>query len=150
MNELISLSPTTTGFRVGLIGAGAFLLWGMTLGVWKYGHMRRGPDHSAPVYVDIAHRAALMYAFASLVLAVMAQFSAWPEVVDTSAVVINLVFFVSAVGSYVAHGWLETEQTQYREANFITTWGTWMLIAGEVGATAVLLTGVATEMISLV
>ncbi len=147
MTEPLTLSTTTPGFQIGLLGAGLFLLWGMALGVWKYVHMRRPPAHSAPVYVDIAHRAALMYAFASLVLAALAQFSAWSELVNIAAVTVNLIFFVSAVSSYVLHGWKKTNQTQFREANLITTWGMWGLIVGELGGTAILVTGVAASMI---
>ena len=142
VNEPLTLSATTLSFRIGLVGAGLFLFWGMALGVWKYVHMRQPPSHAAPVYVDIAHQAALMYAFACLVLAMMGQFSCWPEVVNVSAVVVNLVFFASAVGSYVVHGWLGTDQTQFRRTNLVTTWGTWGLIVGELGGTAILLAGV--------
>lgn len=83
-----------------------------------------------------------MYAFASLVLAVLAQFSAWPPVVDVSAVLVNLIFFTSAVTSYVVHGWRGTTTTQFQDTNLLTTWGTWALIAGELGGTAILLAGV--------
>lgn len=141
-HETLLLSATTPGFQVGLIGAGVFLFWGMVLGVWKFSHMRRPPLHAAPVYVDIAHRAALLYSFACLILAALAQFSALPSAWNVAAVVVNLVFFSSAVISYVVHGWLKTEQTQYRQANLITTWGTWGLIVGELGGTALLLGGV--------
>jgi hypothetical protein len=127
--------------HVAVIGAGALLLLGMLLGVWKYARMRRPPGFAAPVYVDIAHRAALMYAFAALVLAALAQLSAWPPDVNLVAVAVNLAFFVSAIASYVVHGLKETAETQFRETNFFTTWGTWALIAGEVGGTAVLLVG---------
>lgn len=136
------MSELTLGARVGLVGAGVFLLWGMVLGVWKFAHMRRPPEHTSPVYVDIAHRAALMYAFAALVLAALAQFSVWPDWVDTTAVATNLLFFTSAVGAYVVHGFKQTEHTQYRESNFTTTWGTWLLILGEIGGTATLVLGV--------
>lgn len=142
MNESLQLTATTPGFQIGLVGAGVFLLWGMALGVWKFWHMRQPPTHRAPIYVDIAHRAALLYGFASLLLAALAQFSAWPEALNTAAVIINLIFFTSAVLSYVAHGWRKTGQTQYRQRNFITGTGTWLLIVGELGATALLLAGV--------
>jgi hypothetical protein len=132
----------TPGAHLGLVAAGALLLLGMLLGVWKYRRMRRPPAFAAPVYVDIAHRAALMYAFAALVLAALAQASALAPEVNAAAVGANLVFFVSAIASYIVHGWRETAETQFRESNFITTWGTWALIAGEVGGTGVLVVGV--------
>lgn len=136
------LSATSLGFRIGFVGAALFLLWGMLLGVWKYLGMRQGPDHSAPMYVDIGHRAALLYSFASLVLAMLAEFSAWAEWVNASAVAANLLFFGAAVATYTVHGWWKTEKTQFRHENFITTWGMWALIAAEIGGTAVLVGGV--------
>ncbi len=140
--SLIPVDILTSGARIGIVGAGAFLLCGMTLGVWKFAHMRKPPNHTSPIYVDIAHRAALMYAFAALVLGALAQFSVWPSHVNTVAVAVNLLFFTSAVGAYVVHGFRQTEHTQYRDSNLITTWGTWALIAGELAGTATLLVGV--------
>jgi hypothetical protein len=35
-------------------------------GVWKYRHMLLSDGHVAPVYVDTAHRAALLYTFGVL------------------------------------------------------------------------------------
>jgi len=42
---------------------GAFFLVGLVTGVWKYRGMATSAEAVAPVYVDIAHRASLMYAF---------------------------------------------------------------------------------------
>ena len=61
-----------------LIGCGGFFLAGMLTGVWKYRCIMQSPQAQAPVYVDICHRTALMYAFASLVLAEFAGRSVWP------------------------------------------------------------------------
>lgn len=127
--------------RLAVAAAGIFLLWGMALGVWKYRHMLSAPTHEAPVYVDIAHRAALLYAFAALVLAALAQWSAWPEAVNLAAVAIELFFFATAVASYVFHGARGREQTQFSERNLVTTWGMALLIVGELGGVLVLLGG---------
>ena len=54
--------------KIALLASGLFLLSGMLTGVWKYAKIRNSPEHRAPVYVDIAHRASFFYSFASLVI----------------------------------------------------------------------------------
>ena len=44
-----------------LTASAGFLLFGLVTGVWKYHHILSSPNHRAPVYVDITHRASLMY-----------------------------------------------------------------------------------------
>ncbi|MEH6797625.1 MAG: hypothetical protein V7694_26250, partial [Rhodococcus sp. (in: high G+C Gram-positive bacteria)] len=68
--------------KVIVLAAGLLLLWALGLGVLKYRQMSTSVDGVAHRYVDIAHRAALMYSFAALLLAVLAQFSAWSVPVD--------------------------------------------------------------------
>ena len=53
-----------------IFAAGAIFLLALVLGVWKYRQMATSPNHLAHPYVDIAHRAALMYSFATLLVAV--------------------------------------------------------------------------------
>ena len=60
-----------TALTVGAAG-GIFLL-ALILGVWKYRQMATSPEHLAHPYVDIAHRAALMYSFATLLVAVFVE-----------------------------------------------------------------------------
>ena len=52
-----------------LFAAGLIFLLALVLGIWKYRQMATSPDHLAHPYVDIAHRAALLYSFATLLLA---------------------------------------------------------------------------------
>ncbi|MFW5924805.1 MAG: hypothetical protein ACOCV4_01490 [Myxococcota bacterium] len=126
---------------LGVVGAGAFLLIGMLTGIWKYAWMRRPPDHRAPLYVDIAHRAALLYAPACLVLAALAWLARMPGGIEVAAVAVNEAFFAAAVASYLFHGVRGTERTQMAERNFLTVWGMYALIVGEIGGTTVLLIG---------
>ena len=49
--------------RLSLAAAGLFLLVGMLLGVLKYRRIMTSPQHRAPVYVDIAHRAAFLMGY---------------------------------------------------------------------------------------
>jgi hypothetical protein len=51
-------------------------------------------DHRAHPYVDIAHRAALLYSFATLLIAVFVELSAWPAWVNLVAAMVVVFFFV--------------------------------------------------------
>lgn len=68
------------------------------------GQMATSPDHLAHPYVDIAHRSALLYSFATLLLAVFVELSAWPAWVNAAAAATVILFFVGAIGSYILHG----------------------------------------------
>ena len=48
-----------------LTAAGLVFLWALVLGVWKYRQMAASPEGLAHPYVDTAHRAALLYSFAT-------------------------------------------------------------------------------------
>lgn len=87
-----------------LLVAGLIFLLALVLGIWKYRQMATSPDHLAHPYVDIAHRSALLYSFATLLLAVFVELSAWPAWVNVTAAATIIVFFVGAIGSYILHG----------------------------------------------
>ena len=53
-----------------VLAAGVFFLVGLLTGAWKYRAMMRSERAVAPTYVDVAHRASLLYSFAALLLAV--------------------------------------------------------------------------------
>jgi succinate dehydrogenase hydrophobic anchor subunit len=127
--------------RLALTASGAFLLLGLATGVWKYRRIMRSPDHRAPVYVDIAHRAALLYSFAALVMMKLVEYSPYSSAVQMWATSVPLLFFVLAVLSYVYHGALEDTENQLAERSFLTTWGMALLIAGEIGGVLVLFWG---------
>lgn len=134
-----------------LISAGLFLMVGMLTGVWKYRHMMASDDATAPVYVDICHRTALMYAFACIVLQQLALRSAWSATVDFWATLLPIIYFASAVFGYAVHGWLQDTDNQLRRPHKLGTRTLpgglikvymWMLIAAEIGGLLVLLAGV--------
>ena len=52
-----------------VLAAGLIFLWALLLGAWKYREMAAAEDGLAHPYVDVAHRAALLYSFATLLLA---------------------------------------------------------------------------------
>lgn len=68
-----------------LTAAFLFLMTGLLTGIWKYRHMARSHAATAPVYVDIAHRSSLMYAFAAILLGQMAALSRFSDQVNAWA-----------------------------------------------------------------
>lgn len=132
------------------LSCGAFFLTGLVTGVWKYRAMILDDDGLAPAYVDICHRAALMYAFACLVLAEFAGLSVWPGLVNTLAVAVPVLFFAAAVGSYAVHGLLKDTDNQLRRPHRLgdrhisssaMNAGVYALALGEIGGFLVLFSG---------
>lgn len=136
----MQLQPDT---KVIVLVAGLLLLWALGLGVVKYHQMSTSADGTAHRYVDIAHRAALMYSFAALVLAALAHFSAWSVTVDLIAASVVLVFFVAAIVSYTVHGFRRDTENQFVNPVRGTHLFMVSLIVGEIGGTAVLVAGFA-------
>lgn len=127
-----------------LLAAGLIFLLALSLGVWKYRQMATSETHLAHPYVDTAHRAALLYSFATLLVAVFVELSGWSELVDLLAAGVLVFFFVGAVVGYAYHGWKQDTDNQFRDP--IPSAGAvhgYMvaLILGEIGAFAVLLAG---------
>jgi hypothetical protein len=89
--------------KITLLAAGLIFLLALVLGVWKYRQIMAADDHRAHPYVDIAHRAALLYSFATLLLAVFVEFSAWPAGVNLTAAMVVVFFFVGAIAGYISH-----------------------------------------------
>jgi hypothetical protein len=127
--------------RLAVACAGLFLLAGMLLGTWKWRQMLTGPSHAAHPYVDIAHRAALLYAFACLVLAALVAPSPFPPAVNVAAVAGPVTFFAAATVTYTALGARAHTDNQFRRRTLTTTAGIWLLTVAEVGGAAVALAG---------
>ncbi|QDQ98546.1 hypothetical protein [Tomitella fengzijianii] len=127
--------------RITLLCAGLIFLWALALGVWKYRQMAVSPTHLAHPYVDIAHRAALMYSFATLLLAAFAELSSWPTAVNLTAALVVIAFFVGAIASYTVHGFLRDTDNQFSHPVRGTHGFMLALIVGEIGGTAVLVAG---------
>jgi hypothetical protein len=124
-----------------LLTAGLIFLLALVLGVWKYRQMATTADHVAHPYVDIAHRAALLYSFATLLLAAFVELSGWPSWVNLTAAMVAVFFFVAAIASYIAHGALRDTTNQFAHPNRGLHVSMFLLIAGEIGGFTVLLTG---------
>ena len=137
--------------QIAIVASGIFLLIGMLTGVWKYLQVRQSEHARAHYYVDIAHRSALLYAPASLILAVMASFSNLSSTTLLWCVIANLVFFYASVFSYILHGFLQDTHNQFQKPHrlgksaqlpaFLVSGFMWALILAEVGATTLLVIG---------
>ncbi|OBG86871.1 hypothetical protein A5733_26400 [Mycobacterium sp. NS-7484] len=124
-----------------LLAAGLIFLLALVLGVWKYRQMATSENHLAHPYVDIAHRAALLYSFATLLVAVFVELSAWPTAVNLTAAMVLVFFFVVAIGSYIEHGAKQDTTNQFEHPTGALHAGMVALIVGEIGGFAVLLAG---------
>lgn len=139
-----------TAAQLALLSAGGFFMAGLLTGVWKYLEIATSEKARAHYYVDIAHRASLLYAFACLVLERFAQVSLLDEQINFWAVAASVLFYALAVGSYVLHGLLKDTKNQLRRphqmgpitlpAIFMIAFMT-MLIIAEVGGFGVLFYG---------
>jgi hypothetical protein len=118
--------------KISLAAAGFYLLAGMLIGVVKYRRMMQSAEHQAPVYIDIAHRAAFFYSFAALVMARLLEQNALPEIVLVSASAAVLIFFTLTILGYLATGLKNSTDNLFRQRNFTTTWFMYALIAAEV------------------
>jgi hypothetical protein len=124
-----------------LFSAGGFLLVGLLCGVWKYRQMMASPTHQAHVYVDVAHRAALLYSFACLVLRALVAESRLPGWLEVMAAGATILFFALAVATYICLGRRRLTENQFERRTLSTTVGMWALIAGEIGGVSILLLG---------
>ncbi|MEZ0352760.1 hypothetical protein [Mycobacterium sp. pR1184] len=127
--------------KITLLSAGLIFLLALVLGVWKYRQIMASDDHRAHPYVDIAHRAALLYSFATLLIAVFVQFSAWPTWVNLTAAMVTVFFFVGAIGTYIEHGARRDTVNQFENPPRGTGLAMSLLIVGEIGGFGVILAG---------
>lgn len=111
-DQFVELADDT---RVVLLAAGLIFLWALLLGVWKYRGMAASLEGLAHPYVDVAHRAALLYSFATLLIA--------------------------AFVGYVIHGLRRDTDNQFRDPVRGTHSFMSILIVAEIGGFSVLPAG---------
>lgn len=134
-------TPLAVDTALTVLAAGLIFLWALVLGIWKYRQMATSADHLAHPYVDIAHRAALLYSFATMLLAVFVELSAWPTAVNLIATAVVVAFFVLAIATYIAHGIRRDTTNQFEHVDTTIRIAMAALIVGEIGGFAVLLAG---------
>jgi hypothetical protein len=127
--------------KITLLAAGLIFLLALVLGVWKYRQIMMSDDHRAHPYVDIAHRAALLYSFATLLLAVFVELGASPAWLNLTAAAVMVFFFVGAIAAYIVHGALRDTTNQFEHPTRGSHLAMVLLIIGEIGGFGVLLAG---------
>lgn len=133
-----------------LLAAGLFFLNGLLTGIWKYAAIRGSTEAQAPVYVDIAHRTSLLYAFACILLREFVPYSPLGDTGTMLAVAVPIFFFATAVAAYMLHGVLRDTDNQLRRPHVlgrrqvpgvVITAYMVALIVGEVGGFLILFYG---------
>jgi hypothetical protein len=128
--------------RAVLLAAGLIFIWALVLGVWKYRQMAAARDGLAHPYVDTAHRAALLYSFATLLIAVFVELSGWSTAVNLIAAFSVIAFFLVAISGYIWQGIRGVTDNQFREgAPPGLHQSMWALIVVEIAGFSVLLAG---------
>lgn len=138
-----------------ILAAGVFFMTGLLTGTWKYLQIHASETGQAHPYVDICHRASLLYSFAALLLAKFAEISQLPELVESIATSLILFYFATAIVTYFIHGLLQDTENQLKppfvmgkrklSGRFVSS-QMWMLIVGEIGGFTVLFYGVLIEL----
>lgn len=124
-----------------LLTASVMFLWALLLGVLKYRQIVASENRKAHVYVDIAHRAALLYSFALLLIATFVQLSAWSVLVNLLAAGAMALYFFAAVANYMFHGWRRDTDNVFRDRAPGLTPFMISLIVAEIGGWLVLMAG---------
>lgn len=124
-----------------LVAAAAMFLWALLLGVLKYRQIMASEGRAAHPYVDIAHRAALLYSFALLLIATFVQLSAWSVLVNLLAAGAMAFYFFAAVANYTHHGWRRDTDNVFRDPVRGQTPFMIGLIVAEIGGWLVLTAG---------
>jgi hypothetical protein len=133
-----------------LLAAGVFFSSGLLTGVWKYRAIMASESAQAPIYVDIAHRTSLMYAFSAILLREFVPYSPLGPTGTLWAVAVPILFFASAIAMYITHGVLRDTDNQMRRphvlgrsqvADGVVSVYMTALAVGEIGGFAILFWG---------
>lgn len=124
-----------------LLSAALMFLWALLLGVVKYRQMAASEEALAHPYTDTAHRAALLYSFALLLVATFVELSGWGTLVNLLAAGALALYFYAAVFGYMVHGLRQDTDNQFRDpARGIHAFMAALIVA-EIGGWLVLIAG---------
>jgi hypothetical protein len=126
-----------------IFAGGLMFLFALLLGAWKYRQMASAKDGLAHPYVDTAHRAALLYSFACILIAVLVELGKWSTLVNLLAAGALIVFFYAAVAGYAVHGYRRDTTNQFVDPVRGTHGFMAVLMTAEIGGILVLLAGFA-------
>ncbi len=131
-----------SAYNLAIISAGLFFLCGLLTGIWKYRQMTASHEGIAHRYVDIAHRASLLYSFAAILLAKFVEISQLGDTLELIAVALPLAYFAIAILNYIAAGIKKQTDNMVRDRGKATGFFVWTLVAAELGGFLVLFYGV--------
>jgi hypothetical protein len=124
--------------------AGLIFLAALGLGVLKWqGMVNNRETGTAHPYIDIAHRSALMYSFATGLIAAFVELSGWPVIVNSLAAGAIILMFVSTIANYTRLGLQGKIVNQMHNPPPSLRFVLVALIIGEIGGFVVLLAGFA-------
>ena len=137
---------TSTASVIALFASGIFFMSGLLTGAWKYLAMIQSENYRAPFYVDVAHRASLLYAFAAMLVAVFAYYcglSSIPKELTLASTIAPLLFFGLSIGLYIVLGLKNETNNTLRDdkSPAVTRWFMRALMVAEIGGFGVLFTG---------
>lgn len=138
MTGILTINADT---KAVLLADALMFLCALLLGVWKYSQIASSEDHTSHVYTDIAHRTALFYSFALLVLATFVELSGFSLLVNLLAAGAMTFYFFASVAIYAIHGWREDTDNQFRDPVRGTHAYMISLILAEIGGWLVLVAG---------
>lgn len=127
--------------KIVMLYAAGMFLWALLLGVQKYVQTERAPEHRAHPYTDIAHRAALLYSFALLLIGAFVEFSGWSVWENLAAASAMAAYFAMAVAGYMWHGLRKDTVNQFATHRAGLKPFMASLVAVEIGAWLVLVAG---------
>ena len=131
-----------TAYQVAIVSAGVFFLNGLVTGVWKYLQIEASENAQAHPYVDVAHRASLLYSFAAILIAVFVEISQLSGAVELLATLALVIYFALAILTYMIQGMRGQTDNQLREITPATRIFMWSLVTAEIGGFLVLFYGV--------
>ena len=134
-------------FSLAIFASASFFLTALLLGVWKYRGMATSLEGLTHPYVDIAHRAALLYAFAASMLAGFVEISQLSDALELTAVILLVLYFAIAIIGYVIQGVKKETDNQIKDMGAGMTALMWSLIVAEIGGFLILFYGVITALI---
>jgi len=145
---------STPASLIALYAAGIFFMTGLITGAWKYLEMVKSAEYRAPFYVDVAHRASLLYSFAALLVAVFAYYcslSSVPAALTMASTIAPLVFFGLSIALYIALGFKNETNNQLRDdaTPAVTLWFMRGLMVAEIGGFGVLFFGFTRYVVNL-
>ena len=127
--------------KISILFAGIFLIAGMVTGVWKYVKIMQSAERQAPAYVDIAHRNALMFSFASLVIAKLAEYSPFTTAWQIVIVAVPFFFFVMTSVGQITEGFKDRTDNIFKKPDPVRNIFMYCLVVGEIGSIAALVGG---------